>query len=370
LASQLRFEGPSLEALLDRVREELGADANIVAANRVRKGRVFARDGFEVIVDLPDPSAPAREVPEPVPEPAFEQMPRMQRMHDEHERVQATVLDLAGPVPARHLDMPTTADEPFYFDAEPEYDPTPTRVIALGVPPEHARAIAGSDNARRAIVQRIARISPSKRRSANEMFVAVVGSGPAPLELARRIADEYKIDPEHIMLATHEPDDPEPEIVPEVTHDTARDRGRERRRSRPRYEIDETPAPAPRIQTASGFTLPPGRTRSGKIPVIALDPMIEHVLVDALCTDERGTYLDITPKAADQFVRGVIHVVQTTEMRGIDPILVCSTQLRGSLERLLRTVAPRLPVLAYTEFGSQLELETIGVVNLGQPTAV
>jgi len=40
------------------------------------------------------------------------------------------------------------------------------------------------------------------------------------------------------------------------------------------------------------------------------------------------------------------------------------------LRRLLHAAAPRLPVLAYTELGSQLELETIGVVNLGQPAAV
>lgn len=54
MASQLRFEGPELEKLLDRVRREVGADAQIVAANRIRKGGLggfFAREAFEVIVD-------------------------------------------------------------------------------------------------------------------------------------------------------------------------------------------------------------------------------------------------------------------------------------------------------------------------------
>jgi flagellar biosynthesis protein FlhA len=57
-------------------------------------------------------------------------------------------------------------------------------------------------------------------------------------------------------------------------------------------------------------------------------------------------------------------------MKGVEPVLVCATQLRPSLRRLLHAAAPRLPVLAYTELGSQLELETMGVVNLGQPAAV
>jgi hypothetical protein len=57
LASQLRFEGAVLEDLLDQVRTEVGPHARIIAANRIRKGGVggfFAREGFEVIVDLSD----------------------------------------------------------------------------------------------------------------------------------------------------------------------------------------------------------------------------------------------------------------------------------------------------------------------------
>jgi hypothetical protein len=60
LASQLRFEGAVLEDLLDQVRTEVGPNARIIAANRIRKGGVggfFAREGFEVIVDLSDESA-------------------------------------------------------------------------------------------------------------------------------------------------------------------------------------------------------------------------------------------------------------------------------------------------------------------------
>ncbi len=59
MASQLRFEGPELEELLDRVRKDVGSDANIVAANRIRKGGIggfFAREGFEVLVDVSDES--------------------------------------------------------------------------------------------------------------------------------------------------------------------------------------------------------------------------------------------------------------------------------------------------------------------------
>ncbi len=55
MASQLRFEGGELEELLERVRTEVGPEARIVAANRIRQGGVagfFAKEGFEVVVDL------------------------------------------------------------------------------------------------------------------------------------------------------------------------------------------------------------------------------------------------------------------------------------------------------------------------------
>ena len=52
-----------LEELLERVRTEVGPDARIVAANRVRKGGVggfFAKQAFEVLVEADDAAPPPR----------------------------------------------------------------------------------------------------------------------------------------------------------------------------------------------------------------------------------------------------------------------------------------------------------------------
>ena len=54
-----------LEELLERVRTEVGPDARIVAANRVRKGGVggfFAKQAFEVLVEADDTAAAAATV--------------------------------------------------------------------------------------------------------------------------------------------------------------------------------------------------------------------------------------------------------------------------------------------------------------------
>ncbi|GAA2976324.1 hypothetical protein [Actinokineospora diospyrosa] len=62
MATRLLLEGPDLEALLDRVRTEHGADARIVSADRLRKGGVagfFSKQWFEIGVEVPEPGDPS-----------------------------------------------------------------------------------------------------------------------------------------------------------------------------------------------------------------------------------------------------------------------------------------------------------------------
>jgi flagellar biosynthesis protein FlhA len=124
------------------------------------------------------------------------------------------------------------------------------------------------------------------------------------------------------------------------------------------------------VRTALGPAISASFSKDGKLPVITLDPLVEHALAETLRSGDHGTYLAIDPQTAEQFALAVAREAEAAEMKGIEPVLVCATQLRPPLRRLLHAAAPRLPVLAYTELGQQLELETIGVVNLGQPAAV
>lgn len=54
MPSRRRFEGTDVEALLDQVHKEVGPDAQIVEANRVRKGGLggfFARETYEIVAE-------------------------------------------------------------------------------------------------------------------------------------------------------------------------------------------------------------------------------------------------------------------------------------------------------------------------------
>ncbi|HEV7525963.1 MAG TPA: flagellar biosynthesis protein FlhA [Acidimicrobiia bacterium] len=124
------------------------------------------------------------------------------------------------------------------------------------------------------------------------------------------------------------------------------------------------------VRTALGPAISASYAKDGKLPVITLDPLVEHALAETLRTGDSGSYLALDPQTAEQLALAVAREAEAAEMKGIEPVFVCATQLRPSVRRLLHAAAPRLPVLAYTELGAQLELDTIGVVNLGQPAAV
>jgi flagellar biosynthesis protein FlhA len=124
------------------------------------------------------------------------------------------------------------------------------------------------------------------------------------------------------------------------------------------------------VRGAIGPAISASYAREGRLPVLTLEPLIEHSLAEALRPSESGSFLALDPAIAEQLAMAIAREAEAAEMRGVEPVLVCAAQLRPAMHRLLRAAAPRLPVLAYTELGSQLELETIGVVNLGQPASV
>lgn len=61
MATQRRFEADTLAEVLAKVQEEVGPDAKIASAQKVRSGGAFGffqKERFEVLVDIPDPVIP------------------------------------------------------------------------------------------------------------------------------------------------------------------------------------------------------------------------------------------------------------------------------------------------------------------------
>jgi flagellar biosynthesis protein FlhA len=102
----------------------------------------------------------------------------------------------------------------------------------------------------------------------------------------------------------------------------------------------------------------------GALTVVTFDPRLEQSLLEALRPTENGLQLLIDTSRAEGIVAELNQLAEAAEQRGLNPVVVCSPQLRLALRRLLQMAIPRLPVLSYSEIAQcALRVETVGVVN-------
>jgi flagellar biosynthesis protein FlhA len=118
------------------------------------------------------------------------------------------------------------------------------------------------------------------------------------------------------------------------------------------------------VRVALGPSISAGHAPDGKLPVLTLDPMLEHSLLEALRPSEAGSFLALDPEIAERLLAEVSGRATAAEQMGRQPVLVCAAPIRPALRRLVRNVQPQLAVVSYLEIGRQLELESMGVVSL------
>jgi flagellar biosynthesis protein FlhA len=117
-------------------------------------------------------------------------------------------------------------------------------------------------------------------------------------------------------------------------------------------------------RTALGPAIAAQHAHRGSLPVITLDPQLEHALLESLRPGDGGSFLAIDSGRAESIIGDVTRLATAAEELGVTPVLACSPQLRPPLTRLLRAGARKEPVLSYPEIaGSTAQIETMGVVN-------
>jgi flagellar biosynthesis protein FlhA len=104
-----------------------------------------------------------------------------------------------------------------------------------------------------------------------------------------------------------------------------------------------------------------GPTR--ELNVIAIDPGLERLLVQAL-GNTSGPALD--PGVADMLTRSAAETAMKQEEIGVPACLLVPDQIRSSISRLVRRVAPRLQVLAHSEIPETHTIR-IGPILRGAP---
>ncbi len=96
----------------------------------------------------------------------------------------------------------------------------------------------------------------------------------------------------------------------------------------------------------------------GTLPVFTLDPRYER---DILQSVEEGTGL--SPQLMQRLLRGLETTLKDDNLKNIQPVLVCSPQIRRHLRDIADRVMPSLVVLSSNEISSNIKLYSLGMVS-------
>jgi flagellar biosynthesis protein FlhA len=96
----------------------------------------------------------------------------------------------------------------------------------------------------------------------------------------------------------------------------------------------------------------------GGIHVMTLDPRFERALMQAM---EAGGA--ISPDIVTRLMRAIESAVKGSKMTGLQPIILCSTQARRFLRKIVERFLPSVAVLSNAELSSTVRLYTTGVLK-------
>jgi flagellar biosynthesis protein FlhA len=102
----------------------------------------------------------------------------------------------------------------------------------------------------------------------------------------------------------------------------------------------------------------------GRLDVLTIDPSMQQTLAESVRPAEGGLQLLVNAGLAEALVTDVQKQYQALVDQAAKPVLLCPTQLRLPLRRLIRIAVPELPVLSFGEIaGTSARIESVGVIN-------
>ncbi|MGE6631417.1 flagellar biosynthesis protein FlhA [Bacillus sp. NPDC077027] len=100
------------------------------------------------------------------------------------------------------------------------------------------------------------------------------------------------------------------------------------------------------------------------LKVVTCSGRVEKVIADSVQQTEHGNYLSLDPESSESVIQSVAKEIEQLSLRQETPILLCSPPIRMYVKQLLERYFPELPVLSYNELEANVEVQSIGVVDI------
>ena len=100
------------------------------------------------------------------------------------------------------------------------------------------------------------------------------------------------------------------------------------------------------------------------LKVITTSVEVENIVSKNIQQVEHGNYLAIDPEVQDKIIKNVYETVEKASVQHENVVVLCSPTIRMYLKQLLERTFPQLPILSYNEIESNVQVQSVGVVNV------
>ncbi|WP_025027642.1 flagellar biosynthesis protein FlhA [Caldalkalibacillus mannanilyticus] len=100
------------------------------------------------------------------------------------------------------------------------------------------------------------------------------------------------------------------------------------------------------------------------LKVITAGASLEKRIADAITQTEQGNFLSLDPDTSQKVYQEVVQQMTKVQQMGVQPILLTSPAIRMYVRQFLERYIPDLPVLSYNELETDIEIQSVGVVNI------
>ncbi len=100
------------------------------------------------------------------------------------------------------------------------------------------------------------------------------------------------------------------------------------------------------------------------LPLVTLSPRLERMIVEAVHRTDDGTYLALEPQVAQRLLGKLASWSEQFAVQSHQPLVLCSTSVRGHLRRLTERFLPSLAIVAPGEIPANVKIHSLGVVTL------
>jgi flagellar biosynthesis protein FlhA len=100
------------------------------------------------------------------------------------------------------------------------------------------------------------------------------------------------------------------------------------------------------------------------LKVVTLSGKIEKIIADGVQQTEHGNYLSLSPDVSQSIIEAIAKEIENLSLQQQTPILLCSPAVRMYVRQLTDRYFSQVPILSYNELEANVEVQSIGVVNV------